>query len=189
VITGGGRLTPPVGERDHVAGSLDAPVVLVEYGDFECPFCGMAYPIVAAARRWMGNRLCFVFRHFPLAEQHPHARHAAEAAEAAAAQGQFWPMHGLLFEHQRELTDEDLAEYARRLGLDVDRFVDELLSGAYRKRVRDDFRGGVRSGVNATPTFFINGERYDGDWSNQERFFGALELAAAERAGRTAAAP
>jgi protein-disulfide isomerase len=173
-----GRLTPPVGESDHIAGPSDAPITLVEYGDYECPHCGRAYPIVKSAQRRLGSRLRFVFRTFPLAEAHPHAQHAAEAAEAAGAQGKFWEMHDMIFEHQDALEDEDLVEYAEALGLDTVRLARELLTGVYAKRVRADFRSGVRSGVNGTPTFFLNGLRYDGDWGDEESFVGDLEYAA-----------
>jgi protein-disulfide isomerase len=173
-----GRLTPPVDARDHAAGPDDAPVTLVEYGDYECPYCGMAYPIVKAAQRELGSQLRFVFRNFPLAEIHPHARHAAQAAEAAAAQGMFWEMHDMLFENQHALEDADLVRYAEMLGLDAERLARELEDGTYAKRVRDDFRSGVRSGVNGTPTFFVNGERYEGSWANEDAFIRALRDAA-----------
>jgi protein-disulfide isomerase len=174
-----GRLTPPVSERDHVAGTSDAPVTLVEYGDYECPHCGRAYPILKEVQRRLGSQLRFVFRNFPLKEAHPHAQHAAEAAEAAGAQGKFWEMHDAIFEHQDALEDPDLAQYADALGLDADRLARELEAGVYAKRVRNDFRSGVRSGVNGTPTFFLNGLRYDGDWSDEEAFIGDLRVAAA----------
>ena len=158
------RLTPAVSETDHCQGPEDAPVTLVEYGDYECPYCGQAYPIVHQVQKALGIRLRFVFRNFPLAEMHPHAERAAEAAEAAAAQGKFWEMHDLLYEHQKALDDAHLAEYAKRLGLDVDRVERELEAGTHTKRVRSDFHSGVRSGVNGTPTFFVNGRRLDGPW-------------------------
>lgn len=173
-----GQLTPPVGADDHVAGPEEAPVTLVEYGDFECSYCGMAYPIVRSLQRQLGAQLRFVFRHFPIRESHPHAQHAAEAAEAAAAQGRFWEMHQALFEHQHALDDASLVGYARAIGLDTDRFVRELETGVYVPEVRHDFRNGVRSGVNGTPTFFINGARYDGSWSDEGRFLAALRAAA-----------
>ncbi len=173
-----GQLTPPINERDHIAGPDDAPVTLVEYGDYECPYCGMAYPVVKTAQRVLGDDLRFVFRNFPLAEAHPHARIAAQAAEAAGAQGKFREMHDTLFEHQDALEPEDLVGYAEALGLDTGRFVRELEAGTYEKRVRDDFRSGVRSGVNGTPTFFVNGYRYDGSWANVEAFVEALREAA-----------
>jgi formate-nitrite transporter family protein len=173
-----GRLTPPVGERDHATGPVDAPITLVEYGDFECPYCGMAHPVVKSIRRELGDELRFVFRHFPLAEAHPHARRAAQAAEAAGSQGRFWEMHEMLFTNQQALDDVDLVRYARELDLDVERFAQELESGTYERRVRDDFRSGVRSGVNGTPTFFINGSRFDGSWMNRDAFLRALRDAA-----------
>jgi protein-disulfide isomerase len=176
----GAQLIPPVGPDDHAAGPADAPVTLVEYGDFECPYCGMAYPIVQAIQQKLGDRLRFVYRHFPLKEAHPHAQHAAEAAEAAAAHGKFWEMHDTLFERQHALEDDDLVRYARDLGLDAARVARELAEGAHARSVRDDFRSGVRSGVNGTPTFFVNGERYDGAWADEPSFVRALRAAASE---------
>jgi protein-disulfide isomerase len=178
--TEGARLSEPVGERDHAEGPVNAPATLVEYGDFECPYCGEAYPIVKEIQRRMGNRLRLVFRNFPLGQAHPHAEHAAETAEAAAAQGRFWPMHDYLFEHQRALDDDHLAQYAAALGLDSDRFEREMAAHAYAARVREDFLSGVRSGVNGTPTFFINGVRHD-DSYDLETLHAALEQAAGGR--------
>jgi protein-disulfide isomerase len=172
------QLAVPVTDRDHSRGSQNAPVTLVEYGDFECPHCGRAHPLVEGVRRYMGDNLRFVYRHFPLAEAHPHAQHAAEASEAAGAQGKFWEMYDILFEHGDALEDEDLLLYAADIGVDVKRAAEELAAGAYTKKVRDDFRGGVRSGVNGTPTFFINGFRWDGNWANANEFIHALESAA-----------
>ena len=168
------ELTPPVNAADHTAGPADAPVTLVEYGDYECSYCGMAQPIVKRVQKALGDQLRFVFRNFPLAEAHPHARLAAQAAEAAAAQGRFWEMHDMLFEHQDALEPPDILGYAKSLGLDVERFAHELQAGLYNKKPRDDFRSGVRSGVNGTPTFFINGARYEGSWANEEGFMHAL---------------
>jgi protein-disulfide isomerase len=170
-------LVVPVRADDHAQGPLNAPVTLVEYGDLECPHCGRAYPIVKAVQRRLGKRLRFVFRHFPLTEVHPHAQHAAEAAEAAAAQGKFWEMHDRLFERQFALEDEQLVEYALELGLDASRVARELAAQTYKPRVRDDFMGGMRSGVNGTPTFFINGVRHDDPW-DEDTLTAALELAA-----------
>jgi protein-disulfide isomerase len=171
-------LTVPVAEdRDHIQGPADAPVTLVEYGDFECPYCGGAYPIIKEVQARMGDRLRFVFRNFPITTSHPHAEQAAEAAEAAAGRGRFWQMHDLLFENQRRLRDEDLRAYAEQAGLDVERFDEELAEHVHAARVREDFMSGVRSGVNGTPTFFINGVRHDGSYEVE-----AL-LAALERAG------
>jgi NhaA family Na+:H+ antiporter len=160
----GTRLTPAVSERDHIQGSLDAPVVFVEYGDYQCPHCLQAHSIIGELQERIGDRLSFIYRHFPIRSTHPHAQHAAEAAEASGAQGKFWEMHDLLFENQESLQDTDLAEYAVEIGLDKERFQRDLESGQYKGRVEEDFKSGVRSGVNGTPTFYINGERYDGPW-------------------------
>src|SRR5579862_1438401 len=150
------KLKPPVGASDHVQGPAEAPVTLLEYGDYECPYCGEAYLIVKALQNRLGDQVRLVFRNFPLAEAHPHAEHAAEAAEAAAAQGKFWEMHDMLYEHQDALEDADLARYAKALKLDLPRFIKDMENHTYVDRVRSDFTSGVRSGVNGTPTFFIN---------------------------------
>jgi protein-disulfide isomerase len=159
------RLTAPVSERDHAVGSSHAPATLVEYGDYECPHCAVAHPVVNMLRHTLGPQLRFVYRHFPLATIHPHAPLAAEAAEAAGAQGAFWPMHDMIFQHQHALEPQHLAAYADMLGLDLARFSRELASHVHATRVREDFTGGVRSGVNGTPTFFINGVRHDGSYA------------------------
>jgi protein-disulfide isomerase len=173
------ELTLPVAEdRDHIEGPADAPVTLVEYGDYECPYCGAAYPIVKQVQSQMGERLRFVFRNFPITTSHPHAEQAAEAAEAADAQGRFWEMHDHLYEHQRHLENDDLVGYAGALGLDVERFADELARHVHAARVREDFMSGVRSGVNGTPTFYVNGLRYD-DSYEFEPLSAAVERAAA----------
>jgi len=156
------KLKPPVGANDHAQGPANAPITVVEYGDYECPYCGEAYPITKELQKRLGNKLRFVFRNFPLAEMHPHAEHAAEAAEAAGAQGKFWEMHDMLYEHQDALEDADLALYAKALKLDVPRFIKDMENHTHVERVRSDFTSGVRSGVNGTPTFFINGTRHDG---------------------------
>ena len=171
-------LKPPVSSDDHRAGPDGAPVTLTEYGDYECPYCGAAYPIVQEVRRALGPNLRFVFRHFPLSQAHPHAQRAAEAAEAAGAQGEFWKMHDLLFQNHDALEDADLLRYAVSLKLDGERFTRELSSGLHADRVRRDFRSGVRSGVNGTPTFFINGVRHDAPW-DLPTLTAALEAAAA----------
>jgi protein-disulfide isomerase len=156
------ELTLPVSDdRDHIQGPADAAVTLVEYGDYECPYCGAAYPIVKEVQARLGDTLRFVFRNFPITTSHPHAEHAAEAAEAAAAQGRFWELHDLLYENQRRLGDADLHGYAETLGLDVEQFDRELSEHVHAPRVREDFMSGVRSGVNGTPTFFVNGTRHD----------------------------
>ena len=156
------KLTLPIGGRDHIQGPIEAPIALLEYGDYECPYCGDAYSVVKAIQERLGNRLCFAFRNFPLVNAHPHAEHAAEAAEAAGVQGKFWEMHDTLYENQTALDDEDLAQYAGDLRLDARRLINEVVADAHVARVREDFRSGARGGVNGTPTFFINGVRYDG---------------------------
>jgi protein-disulfide isomerase len=158
------RLSPPVGPGDHTLGNADSPVILVEYGDYECPFCGRAHLSVKEVLRRMGPDVQYAYRHFPLAEAHPHALAAAEAAEAAGQQRKFWQMHDMLFANQGALEYEDLLGYAHALGLDTERFAAELSSHTHQRKVRDDFHSGVRSGVNGTPTFFIDGERWDGNW-------------------------
>jgi protein-disulfide isomerase len=174
------NLKPPVGDNDHQQGNPDAVIELVEYGDYECPHCGRAYPILKAIQEKMGDRLRFVFRNFPLSESHPHARNAAIAAEAAAAQGRFWEMHDLLFENQFNLRDSDILKYAVKAGLSPDRFKKDILSESIAARVDDDFESGVRSGVNGTPSFFINGRKFGGDWS-EEPFLEQLESVYAKK--------
>lgn len=177
-------LSEPVGENDHIRGLVDAPLTLVEYGDFECPYCGMAYPILRNIERELGNELRVVFRHFPLTQQHPHASHAAQAAEAAGAQGpaHFWEMHDTLFEHQDALRDQDLIGYADDIGIDAAKVSQALATEAYEKVVREHFRSGVKSGVNGTPTFYVNGTRFDGDWADPVALIAALrETAGASR--------
>jgi protein-disulfide isomerase len=175
----GAALTMPVTEdRDHIQGPTEAAVTLVEYGDYECPYCGAAYPIIKEVQSRMGERLRFVFRNFPITTSHPHAEQAAETAEAAATQGRFWQMHDLLYENQKRLRDSDLRDYAERLALDVERFDKELAEHVHAARVREDFISGVRSGVNGTPTFYINGTRHD-DSYDVETMVAALERAAA----------
>ena len=173
-------LIPPVGEKDHALGRADAPVTLVEYGDYECPFCGQAHAIVREIRQIMGDRLRYVFRHFPLTQVHPHAEHAAEAAESAAEQGKFWPMHDVLYANQDDLEDTSLAAYAQEIGLDPEHVLQDVVTAAHAETIRAHFTSGVRSGVNGTPTFFINGQRHDGAW-DRESLLAALEDAASLR--------
>ena len=171
-------LTDPVDlDRDHVRGPVDAPVTLVEYGDFECPYCGQAEPVVRELLRDFGD-LRYVWRHLPLHDVHPHAQLAAEAAEAADAQGRFWEMHDLLFDHQGDLSVKDLMRYAGELGLDVERFADDLRGHAYRERVLNDVEGADVSGATGTPSFFVNGQRH----------IGAFDLDTLTRAVRAARA-
>jgi protein-disulfide isomerase len=172
------RLAVTVSRRDHIQGLATAPVTLVEYGDYECPSCGAAYPIIKEVQRRLGAQLRFVFRNFPLTTAHPHAQHAAEAAEAAGAQGRFWEMHDTLFEHQSALTDAALVRYAKALDLDTTRFADGLRQHQYAARVREDVAGGIRSGVNGTPTFYINGVRHDAPY-DLETLLAAVNVTAA----------
>jgi protein-disulfide isomerase len=154
--------------EDHAQGPESAPVTLVEYGDYECPHCGRAYPIVKQIQKHFGKRLRLVFRNFPLSEMHPHAEGAAEAAEFAGAQGKFWEMHDLLFENQDRLDEALYLALAQELELPAGALRKSLEAGTYRIRVRADFTGGVRSGVNGTPTFFINGHRQDGPFDFED---------------------
>jgi protein-disulfide isomerase len=154
-------LASGVSARDHVLGPADAPVTLVEYADFECPFCGRAFPELKRVLHDLGQRVRFVFRHFPMIEEHPYAESAAEVAEAAGTQGKFWEMHDLLFRRQPALDHDHLLAYVRELGLDAARVERELERHAHRARVREDFQSGLDSGVSGTPMFFINGRRHE----------------------------
>ena len=172
------QLTLPVNPaRDHFQGFADAPVTLVEYGDYECPHCGRAHPIVRAVQQAMGDQLRFVFRNFPLSEMHPHAQHAALASESAGEQGVFWEMHHALFTHQRDLSDTAIKTLATQVGADPEKTISEILMGKHELKVKEDFLSGVRSGVNGTPTFFINGVRFDDSW-DEETLLKALQKAA-----------
>jgi protein-disulfide isomerase len=168
----------PVGPEDHAQGDPHAPCTLVEYGDFECPHCAHAHPIVLRVQKHFGARLRFVFRNFPLSQSHPHAEMAAETAEFAATQGKFWEMHDLLFENQPRLSAALFARLAEKLDLDSAALAASLESDEFAARVRADFNGGVRSGVNGTPTFFINGQRHDGPFE-YEYLVAAIESALA----------
>jgi protein-disulfide isomerase len=179
-----GTLRPEVSERDHMLGNADAPITLVEYGDLQCPHCRRAHGILPRVLKRMGKRTRFVFRHFPLTESHPNALHAAEAAESVAAQvGEtaFWRMHDVLYDHQPEWEeapdDAPLLEFARQAGANPAQVATDLDSDAYEEHVKADFMSGVRSGVNGTPTFFINGRRFEGDWTTVDTFVAALEAA------------
>jgi protein-disulfide isomerase len=154
-------LTPPVSARDHAQGSANAPLTLVEYGDYQCPYCGAAYPVVKRLQEVFGKKLRFVFRNFPLTQAHEYALIAAEAAEAAALQGKFWEMHDLLFERQRILQPGILPAWAKEVGLDLEQFGAAIREEGIAKRIKEDRTSGIRSGVNGTPTFFINGRRHD----------------------------
>ena len=163
-----GHLKPAVSSKDHIQGNTNASLELVEYGDYQCSHCGHAYPIIKAIQQELGDRLKFVFRNFPLTESHPDAFNAAVAAEAAALQNKFWEMHDIVYENQESLDGEDLVAYAKKIGVDVVRFQDDIKKDTITAKVQNDFESGVRSGVNGTPSFFINGEKYDGDWEEPE---------------------
>jgi len=168
-------IKPQVSERDHIQGKKDAPVELVEYGDYQCPYCGEAYPIIKNIQQGAGDRLKFIFRNFPLKTIHPDALKAAIASEAAGLQGKYWEMHDLLFENQKSLKPHSLLLYADELNLNMDQFEADLVDQRFEKKVLDDFYSGLRSGVNATPTFFINGEKYNDDWRSK-RFLESLQI-------------
>jgi protein-disulfide isomerase len=159
------KLKIPVSKEDHAQGPEGAPLVLVEYGDYQCPHCGRAYPMVKRLQKALQGKMKFVFRNFPLSEMHPDAVNAAKVAEASALQGKFWEMHDMLFENQGALDVESLGDYAAKLGLKAEALEKAVADPGLEDRIEKDFEGGVRSGVNGTPTFFVNGARYDGDWS------------------------
>ncbi|MGY2047989.1 DsbA family protein [Methylobacterium sp. JK268] len=161
------ELRVPVSAADHIRGGAHGQVVLVEYGDYECPYCRLAHVHVLQLCEHFGNDLTYVFRHFPLTEIHPNAEPAAEAAEFAGAQGQFWGMHDAIYAHQDQLSLPFLVHAARALGLSEHRLEIALGAGTYVPKVKNDFLGGVRSGVNGTPTFFIDGHRYEGPFDYQ----------------------
>jgi protein-disulfide isomerase len=167
---------PVSSKRDHCLGPNDAPATLLEYGDYECPYCGRAYVMIKRIQDHFGNQLRFAYRNFPLTQIHPHAQNAAEAAEAAGVQGKYWEMHDMLYENQTALDDPSLREYALALELDMERFDDEMMMHVHAPRVREDFMSGVRSGVNGTPTFYVNGIRYDGSWDGDRLMIAIEEL-------------
>ena len=180
-----GTLRPAVSDGDHVLGPDDAAVTLVEYGDFQCPHCARAHRVLPKVLKRLGDRARFVFRHFPLAESHPNAMHAAAAAESVAAQAGeegFWRMHDLMYDHQRDgddsLDDAHLVHYAGQAGADPATVALDLAGDSYEPVVKSSFMTGVRCGVNGTPTFFVNGQRYEGDWTSADVFAAALEEAA-----------
>ncbi len=170
------QLIPPVNEYDHCLGDPAAKVTLVEYGDYQCLECQTAHSIIQTIQRQWGDRLRFVFRHFPQTDIHPEAFHAAEAAEAAASQNRFWQMHVHLLEHQGQLSDSHLVEYAIHLSLDINRFLSEMASDSHIERVQADIRSATENGVTKTPTFFINGLRYANE-QGLEELHAAIEAA------------
>ncbi|MBO9155213.1 DsbA family protein [Chitinophaga sp. GCM10012297] len=168
------KLKPPITKLDHVRGNANAPVSLVEYGDFQCPNCGEAYPIVEEIVRELGHGLRFAYRHFPLSTAHPLALSAAIAAEAAGRQRKFWPMHHIIFENQQQLSAEALWAFAETIGLDMQQFEKDINDRELEDKVDADFESGVRSGVNGTPTFFINEIRYNGGY-DRDSIMAALQ--------------
>jgi protein-disulfide isomerase len=157
-----------VTSADHVQGPANAPIVLVEYGDFQCPYCGQAYYIVKNLQKQLGDKLQFIFRNFPLEDLHPRALHAAIAAETAAIDGKFWEMHDILFENQRHLDDRSLVEYAQKIGLDPAKFEKDFGNEAVQEKVSDDVESGAKAGVEGTPYFFVNGILFEGNWTNND---------------------
>ena len=158
------QLSIPVGPDDHSIGALDAKLTVVEYGDYQCPYCGQAYPIVEQLRTDFADSMRFVFRNLPLADVHPHAEAAAEVAEAVGLQGKFWEIHDALYENQHDLSASALLRYVEEVGADVNSATKDIADGGPRQRVEADFEGAIRSDANGTPTFFVNGVRYDGSW-------------------------
>jgi protein-disulfide isomerase len=155
------QLRVPVSESDHIKGNNNAPIELVEYGDYQCPYCGEAYTAIKELEKRLGKKLKFVFRNFPLTNTHANAEIAALAAESAAAQGKFWEMYEMLFKNQNNLQEADLIGYAEKIGLDMGKFKNDLDNKSYLQKVKDDFESGVRSGVNRTPSFYVNGDKED----------------------------
>jgi protein-disulfide isomerase len=170
------RLAVPVSERDHSQGPATAAVTLVQYGDYECPYTRQSTTVVRAIQPQFGDTLRFVFRNFPLTEIHPHALHAAFAAEAAATQGMFWQMHDYIFHHQHTLEDSDLEQFAEAVGLDMQQYARVIADQRSLARIEEDVESGERSGVQGTPTFFINGVLYRGSWK-QDDLLAALQAA------------
>ncbi|MDB5161268.1 MAG: disulfide bond formation protein DsbA [Candidatus Saccharibacteria bacterium] len=165
------ELAMPLAGRDHIRGNKKAPVMLLEYGDYECPFCGKAYYVMRRLLKERGDQLAYSFRNFPLADIHPHALAAALAAEAAGLQKKFWEMHDMLFENQSLLDDEFILTYAEQIGLNMEKFAEDLDSEDVGLRIQEDIDSGIRNEVDSTPTFFINGEAYSGPYD-----YGILSL-------------
>jgi len=161
-------LKPAVSNRDHITGNANAAVELVEYGDYQCPHCGHAHPIIKSILQTIGKDIKFVFRNFPLQEMHPDAVTAAVSTEAAALQDKYWEMHDTVFEHQNHLSANHLFQYAEQTGLGMQQFATDIQKDELLDKVQNDFESGVRSGVNGTPTFFINGVKYNGSWEKED---------------------
>jgi len=170
------RLAKPVSERDHRQGPETATLTLVQYGDYECPYTRQSTWVVQAIQKQLGDQLRFVFRNFPLTEIHPHALHAALAAETAAMQGKFWEMHDYIFHHQHTLEDSDLVQFAATVGLERQQYARDMAHQHSLPHIEEDLEGGERSGVQGTPTFFINGVMYRGSWEH-DALLAALQAA------------
>lgn len=157
-----------VNEKDHIQGATNAPIELVEYADYECPYCRKAYYMIKEAQKALRHNLKFVFRNFPLSDMHPYALHAAVAAEVAGAQKKFWEMHDMLFENQDYLEDRYLLEYAREIDLNTKEFEEDFQKDEFYKKIENDYNSGIKSGVEGTPTFYINGRQYSGNWMSHQ---------------------
>ncbi len=168
------ELRVPINEKDHFQGDLHAPIQLVEYGDYQCPYCGQAYGIVKNIQEKLGKNLLFVFRNFPLTEMHPHALTAAVASEVAAKHGKFWEMHDALYENQKNLSDSNIIQLAEEIGIDTEEFEKDFQNEEFVNKVQADFESGVRSGVNGTPSFYVNGKKYEDSW-DYDSFISNLE--------------
>ncbi|MDR1698677.1 MAG: DsbA family protein [Prevotellaceae bacterium] len=155
-------------QTDHLQGKATAPVILLEYGDYQCPYCRKAYYIIKEIQKELGDKMSLVFRNFPLTDLHPHALNAALAAEAADKQGKFWQMHDMLFENQHFLENENLLDYARQLGLNIEQFKKDFSSEAVVAKVKKDYESGVNANIGGTPTFFVNGKPYEGNWTSPD---------------------
>ena len=162
------QLENAVNKRDHIQGIKTAPLELVEYGDYQCPSCGDSYLVVKEVLRELDNNIVFIFRNFPLTEIHPDAFDAALTAEAAALQNKFWEMYDLLFQNQAHLSGRELFEYANRIGLEMGRFEQDIQSQTLSSKIEADLESGLTSGVSGTPTFYVNGEKYERDWEGGE---------------------
>lgn len=173
------KLKVPVTDNDHIQGSKKALITMVQYGDYECPACGQAFPIIKLIQKHFGAKLRFVFRNFPLTEAHPYAEVAAETAEFAAIHNKFWEMHDLIYMNQEQLRLPTLFQLCNELQLSEDKLKDALENGLFRAKIKTDFLGGVYSGVNGTPAFFINGEKYDGSY-DYENLLESIERHLAE---------
>jgi len=165
-------LKPAVSNTDHAQGNLNADLVIVEYGDYQCPYCGAAYPVLKKLMNQFGSKIKFVFRNFPLSEMHEYARTAALAAEAAALQNKFWEMHDAIYENQRNLNEHLLLELAKELKLDISQFKSDMGSSELKDKVDEDFASGIVSGVNGTPSFYINGKKFEGTAEDLFQFVG-----------------